>query len=228
LAFVQRLPNPIRLVARLTCVAVLAGSVRIAPAQPLSKPFLRIISPANGAVVRPRQTMMVKVTGAGEYAGIAVLGSEGSAGGINGKPAGRPPWTIPVRLNAEPGKEALMVAGALPSGEEVDSDPIEIDVEPAEIPRVVFSHPPPLLVPRGVCVSFYREESPSCGMGLFVSGIYPDGTEVNLSRSTRWKIVSQDPSIAQVTRDSSALVGQSPGSTKVVFFGKYTLDVTVR
>jgi hypothetical protein len=179
-------------------------------------------------VVRPGQTLTVKVTGAGEYAGIAVFGSEGSAGGFAGKPPGKAPWTIPVRLNAEPGKETLTVTGVLLSGEEVEPTEVEIDVEPVEIPPIVFSQPPPLLIPRGLCVSFYREESPPCGMGLFVSGAYPDGTNVNLSRSTRWRVVSQDPSIVQVTRDGSAIVGRSSGSTKVVFFGKYSLDVTVR
>jgi hypothetical protein len=101
-------------------------------------------------------------------------------------------------------------------------------VEPAQIPPVVFSQPGPLLVPRGSCVSLYREGSPSCGSGLFVSGTYPDGTNVDLSRSTRWKVVSPAPSILKVDRDGSYLLGMAPGATKVVFFGKYTLDVIVR
>ena len=105
---------------------------------------------------------------------------------------------------------------------------IEIDVEPAEIPPVIFFESTPLVVPRGSCVSLYREGSPSCGRGLFVSGAYPDGTNVDLSRSTRWKAVSHDSSILKVDRDGSYLLGMAPGATKVVFFGKYTLDVIVR
>jgi hypothetical protein len=206
-----------------------AATVGMLFAAPARRPFLRIVSPANGSVVRPGQKLAVKVTGAGDYSVVLILGSEEAVGEIE-KSAGKPPWVIWVNIspNAEPGKETLTVMGVETSGTEVAPAQVDIDVEPAEIPPVTFSEPAPLVVPVGSCVSFYREPSPSCGRGLFVSGTYPGGENVDLSRSTRWKVVSRDSSIVKVSGDGSHLFGMAPGSTKVVFFGNYMLDVTVR
>jgi hypothetical protein len=189
---------------------------------PVDKPFLRIVSPANGAVVRPGQKLAVKVAGSGEYPGLGILGEE-VAGAIMA-PMGKPPWIISVALPAQPGKISLTATGTTVSGTEVNSDTIEIDVEPAEIPPVDFE-PPTLSISRGDCVRLTDEGR--CGLSLRVHGTYPDGTRIYMNNSTRIKFISQIPSIAAVSRDGSTLYGISSGSTKIVVFGKFKVDVTV-
>jgi hypothetical protein len=134
-------------ISRALWAAATVGALYAAPA---GRPFLRILSPGNGSVVRPGQKLIVKVAGAGNYSAVMVQGSEGAVGGIE-KSAGKPPWAIAVSIppDSEPGKQTLIVMGVETSGTDVMPAEIEIDVEPAQIPPVVFSQPGPLLVPRG-------------------------------------------------------------------------------
>lgn len=123
------------------------------------------------------------------------------------------------------------------SGEEVPDAGavVNVDVEPAEIPAVNL--PPNLTLPVDSCIAlkFYGDsgELLSCAINFFVSGTYLDGTNVTLNDSSKITFASQDPSIARVWEKRSsqarlaALVGVSAGKTKLLVFGKYTIDVTV-
>ncbi|HXP88869.1 MAG TPA: hypothetical protein VN841_29385 [Bryobacteraceae bacterium] len=215
------------MIPRLTGMATVLAAVSLVPAAPADKPTLRIVSPANGAVVRPGQKLMVKLTGAGDYVGVLVGGEV--AMGVIDAPLGKPPWTVLVEFSSEtePGKAQLAALGRTVSGEDVASNSIEIDVEPVEIPPVEFS-PSALIIPLGGCIAVSDEASAVCQPGLRVWGIHADGTRVSLNRSTRIKFVSQSPSVTTLNRDGTALLGLSRGSTKVVVFGKYTVDVAVR
>jgi hypothetical protein len=218
----------IQSVARLACIALVPGGFGIAPAQQAAKPFLRIISPANGAVVRPGQRSMVRVDGSGDYGAVLVSGEAGLLVEII-PPMGKPPWVVSgeIPLDTELGKTEFTATGTTLSGAQVQSDPIEIDVEPAEIPPVTFT-PSALIIPVGSCVRLSNETRAQCFGDFFVTGTYADGTRVNLNHSTRINFTSQSPAIASMNRDGTVLLGVSPGSTKIVAFGKYTIDVTVR
>jgi hypothetical protein len=118
-----------------------------------------------------------------------------------------------------------MAMGITEEGAEVQSGLINIDVEPVEIPPVKF-HPPFVFISFGSwCVGLTND---SFCPPLLIYGTYPDGTVVSLNRSTRITLSSQAPSIAQISPDHASLLGVSPGSTKVLFFGKYPIDVTVQ
>ncbi len=218
--------TPIRVTARLTCIAIVLAGVPLVPAQQTGKPFLRIISPANGAVARPAQKLAVKVTGAGNFRGVLVLG-EIVTGALDA-PMGKPPWLIPVEipLSANLGKTSIIAIGATASGDDVESNDLEIDVEPAEIPPVTFD-PSALFIPLGGCIVL-TNTSHCSGLALSVYGTYADGTQAYLNQSTKITFVSRAPSIAALNRDGTAILGRSPGSTKIVVFGKYAIDVTVR
>ncbi len=220
--------NPIGVTGRLTCIAMVLAGVAVAPAQQAAKPFLRIISPANGAVVPPGQKLAVKVTGGGDFRGIRVLGEEGFVALITPS-MGRPPWVVSgdISLDTDPGKVAILAIGTASDGNEVASDPVELDVEPAVMPPVTFT-PSDLIIPVGFCVRLTTGAPSRCVGDLFVTGTYADGTQVNLNRSTSIHFTSQSPAIAAVNRDGSVLLGVSPGSTKIVAFGKYPVNVTVR
>ncbi len=210
------MPNPVQIIARLACIATSLAAA--------DKPFLRIISPVNGVVVRPGQKLLVKVTGAGEYSGIGVLGEE-VVGGIQA-PMGKPPWIISVMIPSEPGKTSLTAISTTLSGTEVESNTVEIDVEPVEIPPADFSHQAVRSMSLGGCLTF-ANESRCSGLPLMIYGTYPDGTVLSLNRSTRLKPVSQSPSIVAVSKDGSTLFGVARGAAKIVVFGKYTIDIKV-
>jgi len=199
-------------------------------AAPPETPSLRIVSPVNGAVVRPGHTLAVKVTGVGEYKALAALISDFVGGGELLAPASKPPWTITldIPLNAQLGKHVLVVMGQTVSGLEVEPAETELDVEPMTIPPLDFE-PPVLSILSGSCVDLGngKAEGP-CEQTLIVSGTYPDGTGVDVMRSTRVNVISRDSAIVTVAKNGCCLVGVSSGSTKVVFFGKFMIDITVR
>lgn len=207
--------NPVQIIARLAYIATALAAA--------DKPFLRIISPVNGAVVRPGQKLAVKVTGAGEYPGLGVLGAD-VVGGIQA-PMGKPPWIISVVLPAEPGKTDLSAIGTTLSGIEVESNTVEVDVEPVEIPHAVSLQAVDVMS-VGSCM-VVTNESRCSGLLLMITGTYPDGTIVSLNRSTRLKPVSQSPSIVAVSKDGSTLLGLSKGTAKIVVFGKDAIDIKV-
>lgn len=212
---------------RLTCAVGLVTLVGASLASPAEKPFLRIISPANGAVVRPGQKVALKLTGAGDYEILTVVGAAGAVLGGNLRPVSKPPWTIllEIPLDTDLGKTDIIAAGVTASKMEVDATPIEVDIEPVEIPPVTFD-PPKLSIPLGRCVALWVGHSP-CLLSLDIDGTYPDGTKARLDGSSRIKSTSESPSIARVTQNGKSLAGISVGSTKLVVFGKYKIDVTV-
>jgi hypothetical protein len=158
---------------RIAAVLAIVGSLLAASPE---KPTLRIISPANGAVVRPGQKLTLKITGRGAFSGVAVFAAAYHGGesqiGINGvvEPMGKPPWlvSLEIPLKTDPGLYSLVAFGTTVSGTEAESKEVNIDVEPVEIPRVTFSWPA-LVVAVDRCISLYRQESPDCGFGLFIS-----------------------------------------------------------
>jgi len=197
------------------------------------KLFIRVLSPANGAVVRPGQTLPVRVTGSGGFIAIgaanedvfAVLSLPKPDGTL--PPLGKPPWTIAVQVPREVvGKTTLAVFGATRAGIDATTE-VTVDVEPAEIPPVTFNHPS-VFIPTGECVELILGSPGFCLNGPRVLGTYPDGTVVELNRSTRINFTSLNPAVARVTQNGKTLAGISEGSTKLVVFGKYSVDVIVR
>jgi hypothetical protein len=193
---------------------------------------LRIISPANGTEITPDQELAVEITGEGEFLNISVAPSPVGGGdysilpaGISA-PSGRPPWVVPldVPLKTDPQRYTIIAVGLTAAGTQVASAPVEIDVEPTEIPAVSFFNGPFITLSVKGCLALNNESG--CPPFL-VFGTYPDGTEVNLNWSTRIQFVSQSPAIARISEDGSSLIGVSPGKTKLTVFGKYAVDVTV-
>jgi len=226
--------RPIRSTVRLIHVAGLLGAIGSSLAAPPEKPTLRIISPLNGAVVRPGGKLTVKVTGTGEFLSITVIG-EARLGEpwffrslippVLGEPLARP-WdaVLDFPLKMPPGLYTLKAGGSAMSGAEVESDKINVDLEPLEIPPVTFS-PRALRIPVGGCVTIRGGSPHTCLQTLSVFGTYPGGTRVNFNESTKIHCVSQAPSIA-LSKDG-VVVGVSAGSTRIIVLGKYTIDVTV-
>jgi len=221
-----------RILARFAILLAICGSLHAAPPR---EPTIRIISPVNGAVVRPGRKLAVKITGRGALPGVLLttFSAEGPMSDDVFQPLGKAPWIVPldIPLTTEPGPYSLaavsvtVIQGSAPEGEG-ESNEVQIDVEPAQFPPLTFSETA-FVLPPDTCITLFREDSPPCAFHLFITGTYPDGTEVSLNRSTRLNFVSQDPSIVKVWKSGAALVGLSPGSTRIDVLGKYTLDVTV-
>lgn len=198
--------------------------VAVSLAQTPAEPSLRIISPANGAVVRPGQKVALKLAGVGDYIVLEVVGEVGAE--VLRSPVGKPPWTIllEIPMNTDPGKTAITAGGVTSSGVEIYSKPIEVDVEPVDIPQLTFS-PPNLSIPMGECVAL-SNDSP-CELRLEVYGTFGDGTRVRLDGSSRITFTSESPAIARVTQNGKSLAGISVGSTELVVSGKYKVKVAV-
>lgn len=198
---------------------VLIASVLLSGAQPTLS--LRIVSPSSNVVVRPGRRLAVTVFAEGtfETVGVSAGGplSEGFLGVdvIEPKPGHSRVYTFSIQIpkNADPGLYYLTAAATTASGAMFDSDPVSIDVEPADVPPVT-------LEPSAITIQVGSSQM------LSACSRYADGTEVNLNGSSRINFVSQAPDIAGVDRDGK-VVGRSAGSTKIVVFGKYTVNVTV-
>lgn len=215
--------HPIGIGMRFACVLATAGLVTGANGS------LRIISPESRGVVKPGQQLVVRVAGNGKYSMLVVVGSDAVGAAELAPPIGKPPWeiTVDVSLDSPLGMQSITVLGYRERGAEPEESTIDVDVEPVVIPRLEFD-PPNLEIIQGGCFDLANGKgSGGCGRTLFVSGVYPDGTTVDVTQSTRLKIISRNPSIVKVL-GCCLLAGVSPGSTKLVFFDKYPIDVTVR
>lgn len=106
----------------------------------------------DGAIVRPGQTVMVKVVAnPGKYTVVGVLGEVGR--GMVNSPVGDPPWTIPVVIpyDTAPGITDIAAIAVIAPNVMVTSEPINLDVEPDPLPKISFD-PPTISLQVGQCL----------------------------------------------------------------------------
>jgi len=219
----------VRLLGPGTAVLVTIGTLLAAPPK---KATLRILSPRKGAVVRPGRKLNMTIAREGDIPAILIGVTGGPseeddiAATFETKPFPGSVYHIPINIPLEtsPGLYSVGVDGNTVTGEEVASEDVEIDVEPAEIPPVRLD-PPAWRVSVGMCVAIRKGSD--CVVRLYVRGTYADGTEVLLNNSTRLTLTSDAPDIVDWNSDRTGLVGRSPGVAHVTVFGKYMLEVTV-
>jgi hypothetical protein len=126
-----------------------------------------------------------------------------------------PPYgfSVPIPPHIAAGSYTLTaVAGA---GLKWKSKPVTIRVERADRPLAIEIDPPFLDVEVG-------SES-----ALTVLGDYPDGSQVDLTRSRHTTFASQAPAIARVSPDGF-VDAVSVGVTNIVIDGNNLIPVTVR
>jgi Bacterial Ig-like domain (group 2) len=181
-----------------------------APAQSL----LTITSPVDKAIVHPGETVVVDLSVSGSPLTAATIVPQDPIRPVAVLAA--PPYRFLIAIPAQirPGLYALTAEGVSPSSPMFSSDPISIDVERPDSPQKITAH--------------FQSSELSVGMWseIQVSGTYPDGSVVDLSRSTRTQYVSQAPRIATVS-NAGLVTGVAPGSAVIIVNGTLLIPITV-
>jgi hypothetical protein len=170
---------PLTLVIALVCVAP-------ARSQTGAK-SLEIMSPANGSVISPGQTLVVALSSPDKSAflGVSVIGEGniGSADAVRSLPA-QVSLTIPARIELR--KYALTAFGVTTGGREV-STMIEIDVERPDMPQSIFGELRQLI---------FGAEGETGSIDLMAR--FADGSVLTVRESSKVAYTTSDPGVATV------------------------------
>jgi hypothetical protein len=184
-----------------------------APALLQAEPTLRIISPADGTVVQPGETVTFKVEASGNFTTV-IVGAETPIKWSEVRTS--PPYEfmiqIPTRISLR-GYD-FTAGGAATSGQMIYSKPITLNIERKE--RPVSTRVQPRTLRLAVGETGY----------LFVIGTYPDGSTSTITESTSTEYVSKSPDIATVKRDGR-VTAVAPGTTQIVINADCIVQVTV-
>src|SRR5258708_21811035 len=164
----HRLPARCGALAILTVLAAL-----ISPATAQQTPvLLQITAPTDGTIVAPGATISVTVSSPANVAftGVGVIGESpipltNSATAVPAQLPGTIRPTISLRTYA------LTAMGTASAGQDVESDPVEIDVERSDLPTSLSA-----LLPR-IIFQAQGEASPITLVAKFSDGAAPDVTE---------------------------------------------------
>jgi hypothetical protein len=170
----------------------------------LATPTLRITSPANGAVVRPGQTITVRVdaSAGARFASVFVIGMEpiGSSGPIQSFPA---TVTLKIPESIECRTYGITAFGITTGGQEVIA-PIQIDVERPDMPARLSSEL------REINFQAEAESHPIDLMAHFA-----DGKMLSVRNSSKVTYRSANPEVATV--DALGMVtAVAEGETQIV------------
>ncbi|MCU1240038.1 MAG: repeat containing protein [Candidatus Acidoferrum typicum] len=171
---------------RIAFFVALVATASICDAQ--NPPQLQIASPASGTIFNPGQTISVTVTSPANvsFTSVGVAGEDPF--GLSALAASVPAqfsFTVPTNISF--GQYMLTADGTAASGQSVESDPIFIDIERADLPAV--------LTPSMSSIVFAK---PAQTVPLIVFAKFIDGTVLNVSRSSYVTYSSSNPSVATV------------------------------
>jgi len=206
----------VRLLTRLSLLGTIA-LVTLSDAQ--SPAALIIVSPNAVRTIQPGQAVAISVhVASGTYPyGVGIVGQHplGFAGpsSVVGSTVS---FTLTVPANTPPGPYEITAAAADSTGALVSSEPVTIDVEREDIPTALLAYPP------AVGVQFFVGNT----LSLTVVGIFPSKQKVDLTRSTKLKFISENPSVAVVQNGMLSAVGV--GQTNIdVQYGSISEKISV-
>lgn len=165
--------------------------------------LLHIVSPASGLEVHPGQTVTINVAADASVQkliltalhplGMGQLGLGNAAGVVaQGQGEAHPipfPLTIPNAIR--PGIYHVTAIGVTTAGT-VESDPLALDVERTDNPIRIWAEPS--------SIQFVQVGD---RIPLRVLGEFADGSQIDLTRSSRTKFASADTGVASVTADGT-------------------------
>ncbi len=202
-----------RLTRNVTFCALVCALGSLASAQA----SLRITSPPDGTVVRPGESVMVRVAASGEVLKGVFIGGTGPIG-FGKELITVPPYdfTIEIPKQINSGTYNLTADGATASRHDVKSDTVTIDVERASSP-----------------VSLHAEDFSSLRVHVGrmtytrIVGVFGDGTSADLQLSTLTIFRTDNIAVATVA-PNGVITGVAPGSTKLmVTNGTAKLEVPI-
>lgn len=199
----------------------LLGTIALATLSAAAQPAapLTITSPVSGTTVTSGQSFAITVTvGSGTYPpGIAIFAQD-PLGGTDLQPVvgSTATFTLMVPANTSPGSYALTAASADSTGADVESAPISVLVERADLPTALTIYPPATLNLR-----FIGDTNPITVFGTFTAGL-----QIDVTHSTHLTITSENPNVATVQNGIITAVGS--GQTNIdVQYGSITAKLSV-
>jgi len=191
---------------------------------------VHILSPSAGTTVRPGQTVTIAVAADASIQKLALMGrhplgvGQIVAGGIPGVVARGAGESRPVQFqlripaDIQPGTYHVTAIGTTASGD-VESEALTLDVEKAEEPSRIWMEPSMIQFTR------LEEQIP-----VRVLGIFPDASQLDLTRSSKTTYSSADPGVATINADG-VVTSVGPGKTSIQArtpTRDYSIPVTVK
>lgn len=178
-------------------LALMVGATSFIHAQ---HSLLQIYPAAKGQVVRPGQTLVISVAADSSVQKLALIGQQpigmarlasgGEAGMVGqGLGADHPvDFEVTIPSGTEPGIYRLTAVGRTASNS-FASEQEDLDVERPTEPLRIWVEP-------SILVAHTGDQIP-----LRVLGAFADGSQTELTRSTKTAFASADPSVASITED---------------------------
>jgi hypothetical protein len=176
---------------------------------------LQVVTPENGAVLNPGGVLTVTVKA--PPSAFLSVGIAGAGPFALSTPLTAPPYrySYPIPADVAPGCYQLKAAGVTASGETVYSDPIEVDIERADKPRKLQS--------EWQSLTMGDRETTS----LLIWGVFPDGSRIDVTRSTQTTYASDRPGVAVVSSQGSVSAAGAGKAKITVKHGDKTIVVPV-
>jgi hypothetical protein len=189
----------------------------------IAQPTLRIIRPAEGAIINAGQALAVTVEAspANAFQGVFIIGAD---------PIGfsqmleRPPYqfSLPIRRDITPRRDGYTITaqGILAPGQGASSDPVTIHLERADIPINLVPGDDGLnlgFYPSSTSGNVYRSlhlSKVGWAEMIYVMGIFPGQKQVDLSQSSYLKYSSDNPRVAKVD-DKGTVLATGIGSARI-------------
>lgn len=171
---------------------------------------LRIAAPSDGFLVAPGATLTVTVEAdAGAYRQVVLIG-QGPIGFSLALSAPPYRFTVQIPRRIKPRRYELTALGTIEPGKFDRAEPIHIQVEPADAPVECRVQP-----------SVRMQLNPGERLSLRVVGVFPDGTEADLTES-KWAAYRTDaPKVASVSNDG-LVIANAPGNAQLRICGSVT------
>jgi len=180
-------------------VVLIAGSVTIPSFAQQS--LIQILSPASGLVVHPGQTVTITLAANSSVQRLVVVGQHPlgmarlAAGGVAGivaqgqGDARAQQFLLSIPSGIRPGIYRLTAVGKTSAGP-AESDAVALNVERPDEPTRIWAEP------SSIQFTHVGDRIP-----LRVLGAFTDGSQTELTRSSRTKFTSSDPHVASITAD---------------------------
>ncbi len=200
---------------RLASLLVLIAGIGFVPAPSSAQgTSLHFVSPAEGTVVRPGQTITITVAADSSLEKVVLLGQRplgvgqvlsGGAPGIVARGRGdlQPlQFMIQVPAQIQPGMYRVTAMGRTSDGD-IESEALSLDVERLQEPVRIWAEP-----------SLIRLTHAGERIPLRVLGAFADDSKEELTKSRKTTFTSADPHVATV--DSTGMVtAVGPGKTTI-------------
>ncbi len=176
--------------------AVLSGAANATPP-------LRIVAPANDTVVMAGTSLTVAVDARATSFpfGVAVVG-DAPLGTSDVQPVSRKKLTfsLPISRDIAPGTYRLWAVTADAAGVPAESREVRLFVERSDAPYAMAAFPPSVLLHAAGETASWA-----------VIGTFADGSRLDVTKSRRLKVTSENPAVA--TADHGSIQARSGGHT---------------